>query len=325
MSARVLQHVPATAATRLTEAAAASVIRAVLVSDFVGSTALLEHLGDRRSAQLWSRVDRVFRDLLKQFSGREVDKTDGFLLLFERSLDAVCYAIAVHDALELLAAEEGLAPERLKVRIGIHVGEVVLRPNHAEDVAAGAKQLELEGLAKPLTARLMSLAAGGQTLLSRTAYELARRAAVGEESLSPDTQWLAHGQYLFSGVNEPQDVFEIGTAGKAPLRAPADCDKASRVVQIQTAHRLSSRGMVLLIGIMIIGLLLALASMWFGNIRIGSRGTMQLRVLKPTSAAAKSLSAIEQASPKSNADETIVEDTRTGIHYSLKMLHPDPN
>ena len=40
--------------------------------------------------------------------------------------------------------------------------------------------LEIEGLAKPATARLLSLALPGQTLLGRTAYELARRATVGQ-------------------------------------------------------------------------------------------------------------------------------------------------
>jgi class 3 adenylate cyclase len=39
-----------------------------------------------------------------------------------------------------------------------------------DDIARGAKALEVEGLAKPLAARIMALAGGGQTLLSAAAY-----------------------------------------------------------------------------------------------------------------------------------------------------------
>ncbi len=113
-------------------------------------------------------------------------------------------------------------------RVGIHVGEVMLRENPPEDVARGAKPLEVEGLAKPTAARLMSLAEGGQTLLTRTAFDPARRASVGaggEEGLC----WLAHGPYRFKGVEEAVEVFEVGEAGRAPLAPPPGSEKAARV------------------------------------------------------------------------------------------------
>ena len=63
--------------------------------------------------------------------------------------------------------------------MGIHLGEVVLRENAADDVARGAKPLEVEGLAKAIAARVMSLAGQGRILMTRTAYDFARRGAVG--------------------------------------------------------------------------------------------------------------------------------------------------
>ena len=50
----------------------------------------------------------------------------------------------------------------------------------------------------------------------------------GETSL--ELQWLAHGRYLFKGKDEPMEVFEVGAVGHAPLKAPADSEKARRVV-----------------------------------------------------------------------------------------------
>ena len=43
-------------------------------------------------------------------------------------------------------------------RVGIHLGEIVVRKNSDEDVARGANAVEVEGLAKAFTARLMALA-----------------------------------------------------------------------------------------------------------------------------------------------------------------------
>ena len=51
----------------------------------------------------------------------------------------------------------------LKARAGLHVGAVILRENSADDVARGAKPLEVDGIAKPTAARVMALAQGGQT------------------------------------------------------------------------------------------------------------------------------------------------------------------
>jgi WD40 repeat protein/serine/threonine protein kinase/class 3 adenylate cyclase len=202
------------------------VIRTLLVSDLVSSTALIGMLGDARAAEVFQRHDRLARNLLSTHDGVEIDKTDGFLLLFERPLDAVLYALAYHQELQGLSAEVEAV---LTSRVGIHLGEVYLRRNPDEHIARGAKPIEVEGLAKAIAARLMSVAGSGQTLLTRGAFDLARRAAVGEiagESL----KWLAHGRYVLKGVDEPVDLFEVGRADQAPLMAPADSDKVKRLV-----------------------------------------------------------------------------------------------
>jgi class 3 adenylate cyclase len=58
-------------------------VKALLVSDLVGSTQLVELLGDSPSADLFERHDRLARDLMVEHGGVEIDKTDGFLLLFD--------------------------------------------------------------------------------------------------------------------------------------------------------------------------------------------------------------------------------------------------
>ncbi len=190
-------------------------VRALLLTDVVDSTKLSETLGDAAMAEVWAAHDRVARDLLPPWHGREIDKTDGMLLLFDAAADAVGYAFDYHRALAAL-------PVPLVARAGLHVGAVILRENHEADVARGAKPLEVDGLAKPTAARVMSLARGGQTLMTVEA-----RDDLGKTEL----KLQSHGHWLVKGVADPIELFETGGAGTRFV-APTDSDKVHRVVQV---------------------------------------------------------------------------------------------
>lgn len=201
-------------------------MRTLAVCDLVDSTALIQQLGERSAAEFIHRLDRETRDLIASHDGREIDKTDGFLVLFERPIQAVACALDFQRLLRRISAEE-LLP--LKARVGIHVGDVMLWENSVEDIARGAKPVEVEGLVKPVAARLMNLARPGQILLSSVAYGLAQRAQQ-ELPGDHDVQWRAHGRYLFKGVAEPLRVYEVGETDIAPLKLPAYSSKAHREV-----------------------------------------------------------------------------------------------
>jgi predicted ATPase/class 3 adenylate cyclase len=188
-------------------------IRALLLTDVVDSTKLAESIGDAAMADVWAAHDRAARDLMQSHRGREIDKTDGMLVLFESAADAVSYALAYHRALAALAVP-------LKARAGLHVGPVILRENSAADVALGAKLLEVDGLAKPTAARVMALARGGQTLLTAEAHEDLGKTALAVES---------HGHWMVKGVAEPIEIFEVGEPGSRMI-APEDSGKVFRVI-----------------------------------------------------------------------------------------------
>ena len=190
-----------------------SKLRALLLTDVVDSTKLSEALGDAAMADVWTAHDRVARDLLPRFGGREIDKTDGMLLLFDDAAQAARYALAYHQALAKL-------PVPLKARAGLHVGPVILRENSVDDVARGAKPLEVDGLAKPTAARVMSLARGGQTLLTPEA-----RQALGDWTLPLQS----HGHWVLKGVSVPLELFETGPDAAA-FAPPHDGEKVYRVV-----------------------------------------------------------------------------------------------
>ena len=181
---------------------------ALLITDLVDSTSLTEQLGDEAMSAVWQSHDRISRDLLARWNGKEINRSDGFLLRFERASDAADYAIAFHR-------EIGRLSPPLQARAGLHVGPVVTRENLEADQQLGAKASELVGLAISIASRTMTLAQARQTLLTADA-----RAALGETSLRVQS----HGHWQLKGVEEAVELYEIGD-DDAPFSLPRDAAK----------------------------------------------------------------------------------------------------
>jgi class 3 adenylate cyclase len=156
----------------------------LLLADIEGSTRLWETQPDRMSAAL-ATMDRVLAELVHASNGvRPVAQGEGdsFVVAFTRADDAVACALAIQQA--------GLAPIRL--RIGVHTGEVLLRD--------GGNYM---GPTINRAARLRELAHGGQTLLSGATSDLV------SESL-PDDVWLANmGCHALRDLSHPERVAQL--------------------------------------------------------------------------------------------------------------------
>lgn len=136
----------------------------LLLADIEGSTALWQNRPEEMTAAI-ARLDRVLREVIIAHHGvRPIDQGEGdsFVAAFTRASDAVACALDLQRA--------PLAPIRL--RIGVHTGEVQLRDEG-----------NYVGLAINRTARLRDLAHGGQTVLSGITEDL-----VGDRL--PTDAWL---------------------------------------------------------------------------------------------------------------------------------------
>jgi len=204
-------------------------LRTILLTDLVDSTALVERLGDTAAAELFRAHDRLVLGLQQHWRGRLIDRSDGMLLLFERPIDGLGFALDYNRGLLELGAPHGV---ELKARAGLHVGEVLTWRNSEESVRVGAKPVEVEGLAKPMAGRLMTMARPGQILLSAVAEPLAHRAARELGERGQHLLWKSHGRWRFKGVPEAQQIFEVGEAGVAPLRTPPNSPKAWRDIPL---------------------------------------------------------------------------------------------
>jgi predicted ATPase/class 3 adenylate cyclase len=188
----------------------------LLLTDIVDSTALNSRLGDAAMAALWEQHDGGSRELARRFDGTEVDRSDGFLMLFDDAEAALGFVIAYHRFLAAL-------PVPLRARAGLHRGPLTLHHRTPGDIHWGGKPLEVVGIAKAMTARFMALAGAGQTLAS---------AAVVAALEGRDVRWQSHGHWRFKGIDDPVEVFEVGDE-QAPFMPPPDAEKAQRVI----AHR----------------------------------------------------------------------------------------
>lgn len=204
-------------------------LRTLLLTDLCDSTTLVERLGDGPAAELFREHDRLVLVLQQRWRGRLIDRSDGLLLLFERPIDGLGFALDYARGLREMGTARKLD---LKARAGLHVGEVLTWRNSDEAVKVGAKPVEVEGLAKPMAGRLMATARPGQILLSAVAEPLAHRAARELGERGQQLLWKSHGRWRFKGVPEPQEIYEVGEPGIAPLRSPPNGPKAWRDIPL---------------------------------------------------------------------------------------------
>jgi class 3 adenylate cyclase len=152
----------------------------ILFSDIVSSTTQLVDVGD----EAWRRVlddhDRVVREQLRLYRGREINTTgDGFVVSFDGPARGIHCAQAITEALATLG---------LEVRIGLHCGECEVRGD------------DLVGLAVHIAARVGSLAGPGEVLVSGTVRDLVA---------GSDIDFDGHGEHVLKGVPGSWKLFSV--------------------------------------------------------------------------------------------------------------------
>ncbi len=127
-------------------------VRTFMFTDIVGSTALVEAIGDEAWHDLLRWHDDALRRCFSASAGEEVHRTgDGFFVAFPDARSALECAVAIQRTLADHRRDHGFAPG---VRVGIHSAEATR--------AAG----DYEGAGVHAAARIAALAQGGEVLAS---------------------------------------------------------------------------------------------------------------------------------------------------------------
>jgi class 3 adenylate cyclase len=161
-------------------ARAERVLAAVLFTDLVGSTERARELGDRRWRRVLDQYERVSMEQVERFRGRLIKTTgDGVLATFAAASDAMDCVLAIQLVVRRLG---------LEIHAGIHVGDVERRGD------------DIGGSTVNIAARVMAVAAGGEVLLTTSAFEAAAGSAF---------RFSAAGEHALKGLSEPRLLYRL--------------------------------------------------------------------------------------------------------------------
>jgi class 3 adenylate cyclase len=136
------------------------VTKTFMFTDIVGSTRLVEALGDDKWMDLLSWHNRSLRELFAQYGGTEIDSAgDGFFVVFDHASEAVECAAAIQRLLARHSKEHAFAPD---VRIGLHTTKAMRRGH------------EYRGKGVHVAARIAALATGRDVMASKDVIDEAR-------------------------------------------------------------------------------------------------------------------------------------------------------
>jgi class 3 adenylate cyclase len=129
----------------------------IMFSDIEDSTVLTERLGDARWQELLRAHDAMVRSCVDANDGFIVKHLgDGFMVAFQSARKALDCAVAIQRAF----TGEGMLPEPVRVRIGLHAGEAV-REND-----------DFFGKNVIMASRVAGKAAGGEIVVSSLLRQL---------------------------------------------------------------------------------------------------------------------------------------------------------
>lgn len=164
----------------------------LLFTDIEASTEKLARLGGAYTAML-AEHRRIVRAELSTHEGREVDTAgDGFFAVFTSPTSCVLAAAAMQRS---LATTSWAGGEVLRVRMGVHTGEVDVEP---EGVV---------GLQVHKAARISAAAHGGQVLVS------AATAALVDGGLPEAVTLRSLGKHRLKDLRDPVELFQLEAPG----------------------------------------------------------------------------------------------------------------
>ena len=160
----------------------------IMFTDIVGSTSIMERLGDRAGREALVMHDEIVRHEVTAYEGVEVKALgDGFMLTFRSVGRGLACAAAIQKDFALFGERQPAA--RIAVRMGVNVGEPV---ESDEDIF---------GMSVIMAARISALAQGGQVLVSQVAFALA--------SSNRDFRFRPIGRVELRGIDGLHDVYEM--------------------------------------------------------------------------------------------------------------------
>jgi class 3 adenylate cyclase/pimeloyl-ACP methyl ester carboxylesterase len=155
----------------------------IVFTDIVSSTDIVAQVGDVAARDLFLKHDKIIRNQLKKYGGKELQNLgDGFMLSFASATAAINCACKIQQQIsEVLPT--------IQIRIGINTGEVVRREGQHPF-----------GQAVVVASRIVSECKGGQLFASDVTKQL---------TAGSGFSFIEKGPFQPKGINDSIRLFEV--------------------------------------------------------------------------------------------------------------------
>ncbi|MDQ3659873.1 MAG: adenylate/guanylate cyclase domain-containing protein [Actinomycetota bacterium] len=187
----------------------------LLFTDLVGSSELIQRLGDDAADRVRRRYFSLLRNSVQYCGGDEVKSLgDGLMVVFPSAVDAVSCAVAMQQSIHEHNSEH--EDEGLRLRVGLHAGEPVREGD------------DFFGQSVVVAKRICDGAQGGQIVTSELVQSI-----VGSRG---EFEWKELGWVALKGVATPVSCSELvwrpaPIGSSPPIQAEAD-ERSTRTLSL---------------------------------------------------------------------------------------------
>ncbi|MDF1595202.1 MAG: adenylate/guanylate cyclase domain-containing protein [Acidimicrobiia bacterium] len=239
-------------------------LAAVMFADMVGFTALMQ-ANEQLAIEKRTRYRTVLEACHERFGGEVVQHYgDGALSIFHNAVDAVRCAVAIQKELS--------RPLVVPVRIGIHLGDVIIEPGG------------VIGDAVNIASRIESFGAAGAVLVSDSLHDQVKN--------QPQFDFVELGEFHLENVVRPFGIFAVASDGLViPEVGKLDGKGKVAVPSVgrsgpgaPTARGLFRSSVLAAIGFVVVGL--SVGVVWLSGMLTGDNTTVTTTVAASTSTVA---------------------------------------
>jgi class 3 adenylate cyclase len=192
----------------------------IMFTDIKGFTELTEQKGEQYATQFRIKHDEILTQVIEEDGAGLIIKFigDAVMAVFSEPSIAVERALKIQQRLdEFNNSQHDFEP--MRVRIGLHMGQVSVANNLQADVF---------GRHVNRAARVESLADGGQIYLSYSVFDSAK----GWLSNHKNLLWQNHGRYQLKGIEEAIEIYEVIDRDKGIPKPPLHGHKQRAVSKL---------------------------------------------------------------------------------------------
>jgi class 3 adenylate cyclase len=164
-------------------------LAAIMFTDIVGYSALAQE-NEALALKLLEEHRQLLRTLFRKHEGTEIKTIgDAFLVEFTSTLEAICCAAEIQEALKDYDAAASGQSVKIQIRIGLHMGDVVYREN------------DVFGDGVNIASRIEPLAKPGGICLSQQVYDQVHNKFAGK--------FIKLGAVTLKNIQTPLNVYRL--------------------------------------------------------------------------------------------------------------------